>query len=49
MATWATTKAQAATLLGLQLMDTDALNIPMLAADAYGKFIPGPAAGCRST
>ncbi len=42
MATWATTKAQAATLLGLQLEDKDVLNVPMLAADPYGNFIPGP-------
>ncbi|HSN35917.1 MAG TPA: peroxidase family protein, partial [Arthrobacter sp.] len=42
MATWATTKAQAAALLGLQLVDTDATNVPMLAADPYGKFLPGP-------
>ncbi|MCY7288138.1 MAG: heme peroxidase, partial [Cryobacterium sp.] len=45
MATWATTKAQAASMLGLRLEDKDALDIPMLAADAYGKFIPGPARG----
>ncbi|TFC24766.1 heme peroxidase [Cryobacterium sp. TMT1-3] len=45
MATWATTKAQAANVLGLLLADKDALNVPMLAADAYGKFIPGPARG----
>ncbi len=42
MATWATTKAQAATLLGLRLEDADATNVPMLAVDPYGKFIPGP-------
>ncbi len=45
MATWASTKAQAATLLGIQLLDTDVTNVPMLAADAYGNFIPGPARG----
>ncbi|TFD28625.1 heme peroxidase [Cryobacterium lyxosi] len=45
MATWATTKAQAANVLGLLLTDQDVLNVPMLAADAYGKFIPGPARG----
>ncbi len=45
MATWTTVKAQAATLLGLQLVDTDVTDIPMLAADAYGKFIPGPLRG----
>ncbi|MBG6180245.1 peroxidase family protein [Arthrobacter sp. CAN_A1] len=45
MATWATVKSQAATLLGLQLEDKDALDVPMIAADPYGKFIPGPARG----
>ncbi|MDJ0339903.1 peroxidase family protein [Cryobacterium sp. PH31-O1] len=42
MATWATTKAQAASLLGLLLEDKDVLNVPQMAVDAYGKFIPGP-------
>ncbi len=41
MATWALTKAQAADKLGLKLVDADVTNIPMLAADAYGNFIPG--------
>ena len=41
MATWADVKAQAATLLGIQLVDEDILNIPLLATDLYGKFIPG--------
>ena len=45
MATWATTKSQAETLLGLKLEDKDVTNIPMIAADPYGKFIPGPARG----
>ncbi|MEP6665342.1 MAG: hypothetical protein ABJA81_02740, partial [Nocardioidaceae bacterium] len=45
MATWTTTKEQAATLLGLKLVDSDVLNVPMLAVDAYGKFIPGPDRG----
>lgn len=45
MATWTTTKAQASALLGIQLTDKDVLNVPMIAADAYGKFIPGPARG----
>jgi len=43
--TWATVKAQAATKLGLQLSDVDVTNIPMIAADPYGNFIPGPARG----
>ena len=37
-----TIKEQAATKLGLQLVDKDVLDIPMLAADPYGNFIPGP-------
>ncbi|MFE4836908.1 peroxidase family protein [Arthrobacter sp. NPDC056691] len=45
MATWATTKAQASARLGIQLLDKDVLNVPMVAADPYGKFIPGPARG----
>ena len=43
MSSWARVKAQAASLLGLRLADTDVTNIPMLAADPYGKFIPGSA------
>uniref|UniRef100_UPI00232FADCB peroxidase family protein n=1 Tax=Candidatus Phyllobacterium onerii TaxID=3020828 RepID=UPI00232FADCB len=42
MATWADVKAQAADLLGIQLIDSDVGNIPLLAADQYGNFIPGP-------
>ena len=45
MATWATTKSQAEIFLGLKLEDKDVTNIPMIAADAYGKFIPGPLRG----
>ncbi len=45
LATWAMIKAQAATVLGLQLSDSDVGDIPMIAADAYGRFIPGPARG----
>ncbi len=45
MATWADVKAQAATKLGLHLVDRDVLNIPLLATDPYGKFIPGPLRG----
>ena len=41
MATWATVKWQAEHLLGLHLEDVDALNIPMLAVDPYGNFLPG--------
>jgi Ca2+-binding RTX toxin-like protein len=45
MATWATVKAQAETLLGLKLADKDVLNVPQLAVDPYGKFVPGPLRG----
>ncbi len=45
MATWALLKQQAQQRLGLQIVDQDVLNIPMIAADPYGKFIPGPARG----
>src|SRR4051795_8581689 len=44
-ADWADVKAQAATKLGLLLKDVDVSNIPMIATDPYGKFIPGPARG----
>ena len=40
--TWKAVKQQAATLLGLRLVDADVTNIPMLAVDPYGKFKPGP-------
>ncbi len=43
--TWAAVKLQASTKLGLQLVDTDVTNIPMIAADPYGKFLPGPLRG----
>ena len=39
---WAEVKTQAATLLGIQLEDIDVLNVPLLATDPYGHFIPGP-------
>ena len=40
--TWAAVKLQATTKLGLLLTDKDVLNVPMLAVDPYGNFIPGP-------
>ena len=43
--TWASVKLQAAQKLGLLLKDTDVTNIPMLATDPYGKYLPGPARG----
>lgn len=42
ISTWASTKKQAAEMLGLQLTDKDVLNVPMLAVDPYGNFLPGP-------
>jgi len=39
---WAEVKAQAATMLGIQLTDFDIHDVPLLATDAYGNFIPGP-------
>ena len=43
--TWAAVKKQAAEKLGLRLLDRDVTNIPMLATDPYGNFLPGPARG----
>ncbi len=45
LATWAGIKKQAADMLGLRLVDTDVTNIPMIASDPYGNFLPGPARG----
>ncbi|TCM71149.1 peroxidase family protein, partial [Rhizobium sp. BK068] len=42
IATWADTKAQAKTMLGLIVDDYDVLNVPLLATDPYGEFIRGP-------
>ncbi len=41
MSTWGVVKAQARDLLGIELSDYDAVNVPMVRVDAYGKFIPG--------
>jgi Ca2+-binding RTX toxin-like protein len=41
LANWAEVKAQAAEMLGIQLVDSDVFNVPLLLTDAYGKFIPG--------
>jgi hypothetical protein len=43
--TWRDVKLQAATVLGIQLVDTDVFNIPLLLTDPYGHFVPGPARG----
>jgi Animal haem peroxidase len=40
MATWADVKAQAR-MLGIELTDADVGNVPLLATDQYGNFIPG--------
>jgi Ca2+-binding RTX toxin-like protein len=39
--TWADVKAQASRMLGIQLVDTDVFNVPLLRTDVYGRFIPG--------
>jgi Ca2+-binding RTX toxin-like protein len=39
LATWGDIKAQAANVLGIQLTDGDALNIPLIYTDAYGEFV----------
>ena len=41
LATWADVKTQALNVLGIALDDLDVLNLPMLATDIYGNFIPG--------
>ena len=40
MAPWAAVKDQARRLLGIDLTDPDLLDIPMLATDPYGEFLP---------
>ena len=45
MATWSEIKAQTSSVLGLQLLDTDVNDVPLIATDVYGNFIPGPARG----
>ncbi|MBO9522821.1 MAG: Ig-like domain-containing protein [Nocardioidaceae bacterium] len=42
---WYAVKKQAAEKLGLLLTDADVTNVPMLATDPYGKYIPGPLRG----
>ncbi len=42
LASWKEIKAQAAALLGIQLVDTDVTNIPLIESDPYGNFVPGP-------
>jgi Ca2+-binding RTX toxin-like protein len=42
LATWGDVKAQARELLGIDLSDENAADVPLLATDPYGNFIPGP-------
>jgi beta-lactam-binding protein with PASTA domain/Ca2+-binding RTX toxin-like protein len=39
---WAQVKRQAAQKLGIQLIDTDVLDVPLILTDPYGHFKPGP-------
>jgi hypothetical protein len=41
LATWGDVKAQARDLLGIELDDLDVLNVPLVATDPYGHFLPG--------
>ncbi len=41
IANWGEVKAQARTLLGINLTDQDVLNGPMILTDSFGNFIPG--------
>jgi Ca2+-binding RTX toxin-like protein len=45
ISTWESVKVQARDKLGLDLHDLDVLNVPMIAADPYGNYVPGPARG----
>jgi Ca2+-binding RTX toxin-like protein len=45
MATWADVKTQARNILGIDLTDFHVGNLPLLATDAYGNFIPHPVTG----
>ena len=41
MATWGAVKAQARDLLGIELTDAEAVDIPLFAVDQYGDFLAG--------
>ncbi|WP_206185547.1 peroxidase family protein, partial [Sphingosinicella sp. CPCC 101087] len=43
--TWGEIKAQAANILGIQLTDYQVGNLPLIATDPYGNFIPDPVTG----
>ena len=45
MATWGDVKEQARTILGIDLTDYHVGNLPLLATDPYGNFIPHPTTG----
>ena len=40
--TWADLKKQASTVLGIQLVDTDVVSVPLLLTDEYGRYLRGP-------
>jgi Ca2+-binding RTX toxin-like protein len=42
LSTWASVRQQAHDLFGMRLEDKDVLNVPLLATDPYGKYLPGP-------
>jgi beta-lactam-binding protein with PASTA domain len=42
---WGKVKQQAAQKLGIQLLDTDVVDVPLILTDPYGHFKPGPARG----
>jgi len=41
IANWGEVKAQARTLMGIELVDSDVLDVPLILTDLYGNFIPG--------
>ena len=43
--TWGEIKAQAREMLGIDLTDYHVGNLPLLATDEYGNFIPNPVTG----
>jgi len=43
--TWAEIKANALEFLGIELVDHDVLNIPLIRTDGYGRFIADPVTG----